>query len=423
MPLDVRVLIVDDSPLIRRMLGRDLNARPGFTVVGEAMDPVQARARIDELSPDVLTLDLELPREDGLSFLRRLRRVRPIPTVVLSALVARDPRLAVECLEMGAFAVLAKPDRADAFAAVLDELANALTGARDAGLISHANAASPTAGPRPRGLPRPAPLHRDVAGVPHPGPEIVGRGIPRSLTPPRVAAPGAPIPLPSESPVVRSPATPALSPELDRPAPPRPRRLDTGDGWPLVVIGASTGGTEVLRDILAALPATSPAIAIVQHMPPAFTAAFADRLDQISSLEVREAAGGERIMPGRVLLAPGDRHMGVVIRDRRMRIGLTDGPLIDHHRPSITHLFDTTASNATGPVLAVMLTGMGADGADAMLRLRRLGAHTVAQDEATCVVHGMPKAAKANGAASDVADPATIAAMIGAFGRARRMVG
>lgn len=410
------------------------------------MDPIQARDRIDELSPDAITLDLEMPREDGLTFLRHLFAERPIPTVVLSALIRQNPRLAMECLEAGAIGVLEKPQRADDFPAVIEELSALLAGCsktpmHPARIRSNPRAFDRTVFPaadepsRPGRTTDPAPDASD-AGVPighRTGPPLERRFDRERVSQTQRDHSGEPAPpadgarsaaLPAEAPRVRSPKVShpphQATPEpIGTPNPATPRTLSSGPGRPLVVIGSSTGGTEVLRSIMSQLPATAPAILVVQHMPPEFTAAFAERLDQVSSLEVREAAEGDRVMPGRVLIAPGARHLALASNGDQMLVRIEDGPPIDHHRPSVARLFNTTCMAATGPVLAVMLTGMGNDGADAMLRLRQHGAKTVAQCESSCVVYGMPRAAMHNGGAAAAADPAAITAMIAAFGRSR----
>jgi two-component system chemotaxis response regulator CheB len=326
----VRVLIVDDSALVRQVLSRLLAADPGVEVVGTAPDPVAAERKIATLAPDVLTLDVEMPRMDGLAFLERLMRVRPMPVVMVSSLTQAGCETTLRALELGAVDVVAKPrvdvrERLQELARELVDKVKAAAGARV----------------RPR---RPAPGE------------------------PRPAAPPGPAYRPSEA---------------------------------VVVIGASTGGTEALREVLVALPPNAPGTVIVQHMPEGFTAAFARRLDSLAAVRVAEAADGDRVLPGHVLLAPGNRHVRLVRDGAAVRVAVVDGPPVNQHRPSVDVLFESAA--ALGPsVVGVLLTGMGRDGAQGLLALRRAGARTIAQDEATSVVWGMPREAIALGAAERV---------------------
>jgi len=348
----VRVLIVDDSALVRQILSRLLATDPAIHVVGTAPDPVTAERKLETLAPDVLTLDVEMPRMDGLAFLERLMRVRPMPVVMVSALTQRGCEATLRALELGAVDVVPKP-HVDVRERLEDVAAE---------LVAKVKAAA-RARPRPR---------RAAAAAPRP------------------PASGMPTYRASEA---------------------------------VVVIGASTGGTEALREILTALPATAPGIVIVQHMPEGFTAAFARRLDALAAVRVAEAADGDRVLPGHALVAPGNRHVRLVRDGAAVRVALVDGPPVNQHRPSVDVLFASAAA-ALGPnAVGVLLTGMGRDGAEGLLALRRAGARTIAQDEATSVVWGMPREAIALGAAERVLPldhiPGAILALAAA-GRAAR---
>ncbi|RXK52977.1 chemotaxis response regulator protein-glutamate methylesterase [Oleiharenicola lentus] len=322
----IRVLIVDDSAFVRKIAGDTLAADPAIEVVGTAGDPYQARDRIRELRPDVLTLDLEMPRMDGLTFLRLLMEHRPMPVIVLSSLTQRGSDYALEALKLGAVDVLGKPAGSSSFGTL---------GPR---LVAMVKAAA-TARVRPNAA--------------------VGAVVNRAL--------------------------------------PAPLRTDPRA---LILLGASTGGPESLREVLTALPAGLPGIAIVQHIPAGFSRAYADRLNGICAFPVREAVDGERLDPGMALIAPGNFHMMLGWHVDHYRVRVTDGPQIWHQRPAVDLLFKSAADCGAAPhSVAGILTGMGKDGAEGLLRLREKGATTFAQDEASCVVYGMPKAAWENGAA------------------------
>ena len=327
-PRRIRVLIVDDSAVVRRLASDALAADPEIEVVGTAVDPYVAMDMISRQAPDVLTLDLEMPRMDGLTFLRLLMEKHPLPVVVMSSLTQRGSDYALEALRLGAVDVLGK------------------TGTYSIGeigtqLVEKVKIAA-NARPRPGGAPLPAP--------------------PPSRGAPRAATGGA-------------------------------------DARALILLGASTGGTEALRDVLTLLPASLPPIAIVQHIPALFSKTFANRLNQLCSLEVREAADGEPLLPGTALVAPGNYHLLVHWRAGRYVAHVTDGPAVWHQRPSVDLLFQSAAEAGAGPhCVAGIMTGMGQDGAEGLRRLRLGGAITFAQDEATSVVFGMPRAALENGA-------------------------
>jgi two-component system chemotaxis response regulator CheB len=331
----VRVLVVDDSALVREVLTTELARAEGIEVVGAAPDPYVARDLILERQPDVITLDLEMPRMDGLTFLRRIMRYRPTPVIVLSSLTPEGGALALEALAAGAVEVLCKPGGA---LSVGDLTATLAERVRDAARC------------------------RPVASVEGP----------------------------------RSPSGPALSRTTDQ----------------VVAVGASTGGTVAIERLLAGLPPNGPGIVITQHMPPQFTRAFAKRLKDQSALDVREAETGDAIVSGVALVAPGDRHLLVRRDGARYVAEVKDGPRVNRHKPSVDVMFRSVARVAGANAVGVLLTGMGADGAQGLLALREAGAPTIAQDEATCVVYGMPKAAVELGAAEKLLPIDRIAAEV-----------
>lgn len=331
LPPKIRVLIIDDSAVVRRLAADALNADPAIEVIGTAANPYAARDLMAELKPDVITLDIEMPRMNGLTFLEILMQRRPTPVIVLSSLSQRGSEHALEALRLGAFDVLAKPHGSYSF------------GDLGAELINKVKAAS---------------------------------GIPLRALPPPVKLPAA-----------HSPTVP-------------PARLAPFDPRAVILLGASTGGTEALRDVITRLPPNLPGIAIVQHIPPVFSKAFADRLGQTSALDVREAMDGDRLAPGVALVAPGNFHMMLQWAGTGYRVRVTDGPQVWHQRPAVDVLFKSAADCGAGShVVAGVLTGMGKDGAEGLLRLREKDATTFAQDEATSVVYGMPRAAWENSAA------------------------
>lgn len=338
-PRPIRVLIVDDSALVRKLVSDALKADPEIEVVGTAVDPFVARDKIQQLNPDVITLDLEMPRMDGLTFLKIVMAQRPLPVIIMSSLTQRGSDYALEALRLGAFDVLAKPGGSYSFGDLGPQLiarikatAGARIGARAMRPPGHSTPPMATAG--------------------------LGRGPHAIATHPRSS----------------------------------PRDL--------ILLGASTGGTEALREVLTRLPATLPPIAIVQHIPPVFSKTFADRLNALCAIEVREAVDLEPLRPGLALVAPGNFHLLVQWHHDHYRVRVTGGPPVWHQRPAVDLLFKSAAeTGAAGHLLAGVLTGMGRDGAEGLLRLRDRGAATFAQDEATSVVYGMPRAAWENGAA------------------------
>ena len=337
----IRVLVVDDSALVRRVLSDELGKQGDIEVVGTAIDPYAAREQIVRLRPDVITLDIEMPRMDGISFLAKLMKHYPIPVVVVSSLAPQNSETAVRALALGAVEIVAKPGSSLSTPDVGGELARA---------IRHAASAKASL------------LVRNEAPV----------------VPARVAAaalPGA----------MAGPAAPWLQ-----------------TTHRVLAIGASTGGTQAVERVLRALPADAPGTVIVQHMPEHFTAAFAQRLDGLCAMEVREARDHDAVVPGVALIAPGNRHLLLQASGARYVVRVKDGPPVYHQRPAVDVLFHSVARAAGPNAVGVILTGMGADGARGLFAMREAGACTLAQDEATCAVFGMPKEAIKLGAAGSV---------------------
>ena len=315
----VRVLVVDDSAVVRDVFSRELARDPEIEVVGAVPDPYVARDQIVKLEPDVVTLDVEMPRMDGITFLRKLMRYHPMPVIIVSSLTSRGGALALEALEAGAVDVMCKPGSAYAVGDMSIELREKVKAAA------------------------------------------------------RVRMPAA------------APARAAAQP---------PARLSLSRTTHVILaIGASTGGTRALENVLTAMPANAPGIVVVQHMPEHFTRAFAGRLNDLCAMEVKEAEDGDAVSPGRVLLAPGNRHMLLTRSGAVYQVNVKDGPLVSRHRPSVDVLFKSAARYAGANAVGAILTGMGADGAAGLKAMRDAGAETIAQDEASCVVFGMPKEA------------------------------
>jgi two-component system chemotaxis response regulator CheB len=321
-PKKIRVLVVDDSALARKVISDILRADPEIEVVGTANDPYMARDKIEALNPDVLTLDVEMPRMDGISFLKILQEQRPIPAVIISSITQSGSEAALNALGAGAVDVLAKPSGTRAMGDLQSQLAYRVKGAAGA---------------------------RRVAGA---------------------ATEVKPPPYPQQ--------------QYD------PRQI--------ILLGASTGGVEALSSVLSRLPANSPGICVVQHIPPVFSRAFAERLNQTCQLQVREAVDGEEARAGLCLIAPGDYHMRLSGRNGRYRVALDQSPPLHFTRPAVDVLFESAAECAGEFAVAALLTGMGRDGAQGMRKLRAAGARTLAQDEESCVVYGMPRAAVEVGA-------------------------
>jgi two-component system chemotaxis response regulator CheB len=327
----VRVLVVDDSALVRQILATGLGMDPGIEVVGTATDPYAARDKIVELKPDVLTLDVEMPRMDGVEFLRRLMPQYPVPVVMVSSLTQKGKKITLESLEAGAVDFVAKPttNMTHGLNAMMAELRTKIKIASMAN-VSHWKSQRP-------------------------------------------AAPA----------VTATQGSRALAESTHK----------------VIAIGASTGGTEAIRKVICAFPPTMPGVVIVQHMPAGFTKLFADRLNQFCAMEVKEAASGDRVVPGRILIAPGGRHMKVVRSGGVYQVVCEPGETVSGHCPSVDVLMHSVAEQVGTNAVGVMLTGMGADGAAGMLAMRRTGARTLAQDQATSVVFGMPKVAFERGGA------------------------
>uniref|UniRef100_A0A9E8CN09 Protein-glutamate methylesterase/protein-glutamine glutaminase n=1 Tax=Bosea sp. NBC_00436 TaxID=2969620 RepID=A0A9E8CN09_9HYPH len=350
----IRVLIVDDSASVRQVLTSILAETPGIEVMGTASDAFAAVRRLQNELPDVMILDIEMPGMDGLTFLRKIMAQRPIPVIICSTLTETGSRALFDALEAGAVDVLPKP-RVDTRSTLLES----------ADRLRHAVQAAAQARLRPRTA-RPA------------------MQVERKLT--------ADVIMP----------------------PPRSARVATQTER-IVCIGISTGGTETLREVLEALPATCPGMAIVQHMPEKFTAAFARRLNGICAMDIKEAEEGDEVTAGRVLIAPGNRHMLLQRAGHHYRIALKDGPPVSRHRPSVDVLFRSAAQYAGANALGLIMTGMGDDGARGLLEMRKAGARTLAQDEESSVVFGMPKEAIELGAAEQVVPLSRVAQEIMAW--------
>lgn len=338
----IRVLIVDDSAIVRKMLAEALASEPDMEVVGTAPDPFVARDKIVSLRPDVITLDIEMPRMDGLTFLKKIMKFHPLPVIIISSLAQSSSQAALEALQCGAVEVLAKPG-----------------GPYSVGELKH--------------------------DLPH---KV------RAAAQARICKPKAQLAAPV------SPPTPAFSSASDS---------------TVIAIGASTGGTEALREVLTGLPANMPGILVVQHIPPVFSLAFANRLDNLCRLHVKEAADGDRLTPGLVLIAPGNFHMTLRQTGGQYSVRVQDGPRVCYQRPSVDVLFDSVAQAAQGDAIGAILTGMGSDGAQGLLKMKRAGARTLAQDEASCVVFGMPREAIRMGAVDRIAPLDRVAAELTAL--------
>lgn len=328
----INVLIIDDSALIRAILTEVINSYSDLYVAGAASNPLQAREMIKTLNPDVLTLDVEMPEMDGLTFLDKLMRLRPMPVLMISSLTERGSEAALRALELGAVDFLPKPKMgiADGLREYADTIAEKIRVAYQA----RGKFKIPT-----------TPVNRETL--------------------------------------------PALG-------------MRIGSTEKIIAVGASTGGTEAIKEFLIRLPADAPGIVIAQHMPEAFTKSFAARLDSLCKISVVEAQGNERILPGHAYIAPGHSHLLLKRSGANYMTELSQSPPVNHHRPSVEVLFRSVAQNAGKNVVGVMLTGMGKDGAIGMLEMRQAGAYNFAQDEATCVVYGMPREAVAVGAVDEI---------------------
>jgi two-component system chemotaxis response regulator CheB len=332
--MTIKVLIVDDSALIRGVMKEIISAQPDMEVVGAAPDPLAARELIKQTNPDVLTLDVEMPKMDGLDFLERLMRLRPMPVLMVSSLTERGSEITLRALELGAVDYITKPKMSI-----------------QSGMLEYA--------------------------------ELIAEKI-RIAARARVRATPPPLAQGQGSAALASVRNPLISSEK------------------LIIIGASTGGTEAIKEFLVQLPSDSPGVLITQHMPEGFTRSFANRLDKLCKISVREAEGGERVLPGHAYLAPGHSHLKLVRSGANYMTQLDDGPPVNRHRPSVDVLFESAAQAAGKNAVGVILTGMGKDGAAGMLKMKEAGAYNLAQDEASCVVFGMPREAIAIGATHDV---------------------
>lgn len=342
----IRVVVVDDSALVRSLLSEIINRQRDMECVGTANDPLIAREMIRELNPDVITLDVEMPRMDGIDFLGRLMRLRPMPVVMISTLTEKGAEVTLRALELGAVDFVAKPRVG--LANGINELANQIVDKIRVASVAHVH----------RG-------HQDlhVAGAVH---APTGGG---------------------------APVAPA------RPAPTLLGRLSTEK---IIFIGASTGGTEAIKEILVRMPADSPAIVITQHMPPGFTTSFAARLNGLCQITVKEAAHGERILPGHAYIAPGGRQFRIDRSGANYVAVVEDTEPVNRHKPSVEVLFKSAAAVVGRNAYGIMLTGMGNDGAKAMREMKDAGSYNYVQDEASCIVFGMPREAIAHGAADEV---------------------
>ncbi len=351
----IRVLVIDDSALVRQTMVDILTSDPDIEVMGTAADPFAAARRIQAEVPDVITLDVEMPRMDGITFLRKLMSQRPIPVVMCSTLTESGSETLMQALEAGAVDVILKPriDTAELLREAQTHICDTVKAAARARL--------------------------------------------RARTPP-------------------AQTQPKLSADAMLPAPVRQGAMArTTDS--VICIGASTGGTEAIRAVLEALPAATPGIVIVQHMPEKFTAAFAQRLNGLCALEVKEAADGDAVLQGRALIAPGNFHMLLQRSGARYYVTVKAGPLVSRHRPSVDVLFRSAAGSAGANAVGIIMTGMGDDGARGLAEMRAAGAATIAQDEASSVVFGMPKEAIALGAVDRILPLDRLPAAIVAAGR------
>ena len=316
----IKVLIVDDSAVVRKVFAEELSRERGIEIVGTAPDPYVARDKIIKLKPDVITLDIEMPRMDGLTFLKKLMKHYPLPVIIVSSLTQKGGQLAMESLAAGALEVISKPSAAYSVGDMSLQLADKIRAVARIDV-------------------------KKINSATHPISEAISNK--------------------------------ALSATTNK----------------VIAIGASTGGTEAIRTILTAMPPNAPGIVIVQHMPANFTASFAERLNTLSQIKVKEAQDGDAVINGQALLAPGNFHMLMKRSGARYYVQVKSGPLIHHQRPAVDVLFRSVAKSAGANAVGVILTGMGSDGAVGLLEMKEAGAGTIAQDENSCVVFGMPKEA------------------------------
>lgn len=318
----IKVLVVDDSAVVRKVFREELSREKDIDVIGTAPDPYVARDKIVQLRPDVITLDIEMPRMDGITFLKKLMRYYPLPVIIVSSLTRKGGKLALEALSTGALEVISKPSGAYSVGEMSLQLADKIRA------VSRVKVLPPT----------------------------------RKIT---------------DQKTVRPKASRALSQTTNK----------------IIAIGASTGGTEALKAVLTTMPPNAPGILVVQHMPAKFTTSFAERLDDLCAITVKEAEDGDSLVNGTALIAPGNYHMLLRRSGARYYMQVKQGPLVHHQRPSVDVLFHSVADYAGGNAVGIILTGMGADGARGLLKMKEAGARTVAQDEKSCIVFGMPKEA------------------------------
>ncbi len=338
MPQNIKVLIVDDSAVVRKVFSEQLSKQRGIEVVGTAPDPYVAREKIVKLKPDVITLDIEMPRMDGITFLKKLMQHYPLPVIIVSSLTSKGSKIALEALSLGALEVISKPSEAYSVGDMGVQLAEKI---------------------------------RAVYGV--------------KLKPANSRMPERPM-----AGVIESKALSATTHKI-------------------IAIGASTGGTEAIKQVLIRLPRNSPGVVVVQHMPAQFTTSFAERLNELCPMTVKEAENGDTVTTGQVLIAPGNFHMLLKRSGARYYVEVKTGPLVHYQRPAVDVLFKSVARFAGANALGIILTGMGKDGAAGLLEMKNAGAVNIAQDERSSVVFGMPKEAIAIGAADYVLDINSIA--------------
>jgi two-component system chemotaxis response regulator CheB len=353
--MSIKVMVVDDSAVVRQVLSGLLNAAAGIEVLHAVSDPLLAMERMKTAWPDVIVLDVEMPRMDGITFLRHIMAERPTPVVICSTLTEKGAQTSMDALAAGAVAIVTKPK--------LDLKKFLQSNAAE--LVSAVRAAA-------------------GANVSRLAPRAVGAAMP----------------------AVRAKLT------ADAILPPGEARAMAHTTEQVVAIGTSTGGTQALEEVLTSLPRVCPGIVIVQHMPEKFTAAFAARLNTLADIEVKEAANNDRVLPGRALIAPGGKHMLLRRNGAQYFVEVTDGPLVNRHRPSVDVLFRSVSRCAGANALGIIMTGMGDDGAVGLLEMRQAGARTLGQDERSCVVYGMPKEAVKRGAVERSVPLSAIAAEI-----------
>lgn len=329
----IKVLVVDDSAIVRKVFSEELSKEKDITVIGTAPDPYVARDKIVKLKPDVVTLDIEMPRMDGLTFLKKIMTYAPLPVIIVSSLSKEGSKIALEALSLGALEVISKPTAAYSVGDLSIQLADKI---------------------------------RAVANV-----KVNAR-------------------------------TSASAIEQIRERAVLGSRALTETTSKIIAIGASTGGTEALREVITRMPRNAPGIVVVQHMPAKFTTSFAERLDSLSEMRVKEAQDGDTVVDGQVLIAPGNFHMLLKRSGARYYVAVKTGPMVHHQRPAVDILFKSVAQYAGANALGIILTGMGSDGAEGMVHMKQAGAKNIAQDEQSCVVFGMPKEAIKTGAVDKV---------------------